>query len=125
MSTALQELAKYQQKVAALQKQLSKENQKLLALPAKFGFKSVNELIAALQAASGSTKSAPSVKAGKTPSGRKARVAITPEIKAKVRSLANDGKTGAEIAAAVGVSLPSVQNIKKELGLVKARKSKK
>lgn len=124
MSNALQELAKYQQKVAALQKQLSKENQKLLALPAKFGFKSVNELIAALQAASDS-KSGPSAKAGKMPAGRKARVAITPEIKAKVKSLANDGKTGAEIAAAVGISLPSVQNIKKELGLVKARKGKK
>lgn len=124
MSTALQELAKYQQKVAALQKQVVKENQKLLALPAKFGFKSVNELIAALQAASGS-KSAPSAKAGKTVSGRKARAVITADIKAKVKALAGEGKTGGEIAAAVGISLPSVQNIKKELGLVTARKGKK
>jgi hypothetical protein len=31
------------------------------------------------------------------------------------------GRTGAEIAKAVRISLPSVQNIKKALGLVKAR----
>ena len=32
------------------------------------------------------------------------------------------GKTGGEIAKAIGISLPSVQNIKKELGLVKKRR---
>ena len=32
------------------------------------------------------------------------------------------GKTGAAIAKSVGISLPSVQNIKKALGLVQARK---
>jgi DNA-binding CsgD family transcriptional regulator len=31
------------------------------------------------------------------------------------------GKTGAEIAKELKISLPSVQNIKKALGLVKAR----
>jgi hypothetical protein len=31
------------------------------------------------------------------------------------------GQSGAEIAKAFGISLPSVQNIKKEAGLVKAR----
>ncbi len=30
-------------------------------------------------------------------------------------------KTGAEIAKSLGISLPSVQNIKKALGLVKKR----
>ena len=47
---------------------------------------------------------------------------ITAETKAKVKALTEAGKTGAEIAAAVGISVPSVQNIKKELGLTKARK---
>jgi hypothetical protein len=37
--------------------------------------------------------------------------------------MVGEGKTGAQIAAAVGISLPSVQNIKKALGLV--RKGKK
>jgi hypothetical protein len=31
------------------------------------------------------------------------------------------GRTGAEIAKALSISLPSVQNIKKALGLVKER----
>ncbi len=50
------------------------------------------------------------------------RAKITPETKEKVRALVAEEKTGAEIAKALGISLPSVQNIKKELGLVKKRK---
>lgn len=50
------------------------------------------------------------------------RATITDEIKAQVVKMAKDGKTGAEIAKATGISLPSVQNIKKDAGLVKARK---
>lgn len=117
------ELAKHQRKIAALEKEMSSANRKLLALPAKFGFKSMNDFIAELHAASGkSGKSAPKAP---TATGRKKRAVITADTKAKVKSLANDGKTGAEIAKALNISLPSVQNIKKELGLVKARKAKK
>jgi transposase len=39
-----------------------------------------------------------------------------------VKKLVQDGKTGSEVAKLVGISLPSVQNIKKALGLVKERK---
>ena len=46
---------------------------------------------------------------------------ITPEIVEKVKALATAGKTGSAIAKATGISLPSVQNLKKKLGLVKAR----
>jgi len=42
-----------------------------------------------------------------------------------VKKLAKAGKTGSAIAEELGISLPSVQNIKKALGLVKARKPKK
>jgi hypothetical protein len=52
--------------------------------------------------------------------GKRAR--ITPELKAQVKTLVEAGKTGAVIAKELGISLPSVQNIKKEFGLVKARK---
>jgi DNA-binding CsgD family transcriptional regulator len=38
-----------------------------------------------------------------------------------VKKLVEGGKTGSQIAKALGISLPSVQNIKKSLGLVKAR----
>ncbi len=50
-------------------------------------------------------------------SGR--RGTITAEVKAKVKTLVLDGRSGAEVAAALGISLPSVQNIKKEFGLMK------
>ena len=111
----LQELVKYQQKIAALQKELGKQQRKLLALPGKLGYKSVGELIGALQAAGGGGKAA-------APAGaRRPRAKITPDTKAKVKSMVAAEKTGAEIAAALGISLPSVQNIKKELGLVKKR----
>jgi hypothetical protein len=52
--------------------------------------------------------------------GKRAR--ITPELKAQVKILVEAGKTGTVIAKELGISLPSVQNIKKEFGLVKARK---
>jgi DNA-binding CsgD family transcriptional regulator len=53
---------------------------------------------------------------------RRKRAVITAATKAQVKALTQAGKTGAEIAKAAGISLPSVQNIKKALGLVKARK---
>jgi DNA-binding CsgD family transcriptional regulator len=46
---------------------------------------------------------------------------ITDETRASVKKLAESGKTGAQIAKTLKISLPSVQNIKKALGLVKAR----
>lgn len=50
------------------------------------------------------------------------RVTITPEIKAEIIKLAKEGSmTGAEIAAKVGCSVPTVASIKKQAGLVKAR----
>lgn len=54
--------------------------------------------------------------------GKRPRAVITPEIKAKVKELVKAKKTAGEIAKLVKISLPSVQNIKKELGLVVARK---
>ena len=46
---------------------------------------------------------------------------ITDQTRSEVKKLVEGGKTGAEIAKALKISLPSVQNIKKALGLVKAR----
>ncbi len=116
----LQKLRQYQREMAKIEKELSKFNAKLNSLPGKYGFKSMNAFIDALRAASKGGSAAPAA-AGR-PSMRKPRVEITAEMKAKVKALANDGKTGAQIAKAVNISIPSVQNIKKELGLVKARK---
>ena len=47
---------------------------------------------------------------------------MTDATRAEVKKLVEAGKTGGEIAKTVGVSLPTVQNIKKALGLVQKRK---
>lgn len=96
----------------------------LAALPAKYGY-DLNSFIKALKQASGVRKSRKGAKAAKAPKaeGKRTRAKITPELKEQVKEAVVAGKTGAEIAAQFGISLPSVQNIKKEFGLVKAREA--
>ncbi len=119
---AYTKLAALKKQIATLESQLSRNNSKLLKLPGKFGFKSMDAFIGALQAAAGGRQTAlPAAKTNK-PTGRKPRAKITPETKAKVKAMVGQDKTGAEIAKALNISLPSVQNIKKELGLVQKRK---
>lgn len=49
------------------------------------------------------------------------RTKITPEVKQSVHDMVCAGRTLAEIAKDLGISLPMAQNIKKELGLVKPK----
>lgn len=116
----LKKLQEYQRQMSKLEKELAGFNRKLLGLPGKFGFKSMDAFIDALRSAAktGGAKAAKTT--GNT--GRKPRAKITPETKKELKALVQAGKTGGEIAKALNISLPSVQNIKKELGLVKARK---
>jgi len=120
---AYTKLAALKKQVATLESQLSRNSNKLLKLPGKFGFKSMDAFISALQAAAGGRGQTklPGGKAGAA-TGRKPRAKITDETKAKGKALVGQEKTGAEIAKALNISLPSVQNIKKELGLVQKRK---
>lgn len=104
-------------KVAKLEQAIKSElARELAALPRKYGFSSTQAFLTAVRrAAAGS--------AGKAaPAKRRKRAVITAATKAKVKELVAAGKTGSEVAKTVGISLPSVQNIKKELGLVKARR---
>jgi type II secretory pathway pseudopilin PulG len=41
----------------------------------------------------------------------------------KIKSMVNDGKTGKDIAKSLGISVPTVQNVKSDLGLVRSRSS--
>jgi hypothetical protein len=112
-------LAAARAKVQKLEAAMAAKRNRLLArVHEQHGFASLEDFINALkQAAKGG------VRKGKAAGGkRRKRAVITPEIKAKVKALAQAGKTGAEIVKETGISLPSVQNIKKELGLTKARK---
>ena len=121
----IKKIAEYKTRLADLERELFAQ---LAKLPAQYGFASAEEFIVAFRKA---VAGKPGRKTGKGPKaakvakpgkgGRKARVKITPEIVAQVKSLAEAGKTGNEIAKATGISLPSVQNLKKKLGLVGKR----
>ena len=129
----LKELEAARAKLASLEQSLAAQlNKELAALPAKYGFDSVDAFLAAVKAAGGGRvrrgrKAGSAGKAGSTgkPGGpgkkRRRRAVITDETRANVKKLVAAGKTGGEIAKELNISLPSVQNIKKALGLVKAR----
>ncbi len=120
----IKELETTRAKLAALEKSVAAElRSELVALPARYGFDNLAAFIAAVQTASGKRrgrKPGSGKSAAKKPAARKRRkrAVITDETRANVKKLAESGKTGGEIAKAVGISLPSVQNIKKALGLV-------
>ena len=118
ITTKLKELEAAKAKIAGLEKSIADElNKELAALPAKFGFDSVDSFVKAVKAAGG-TGSKSKAAGGKK---RRTRAVITDVTRAEVKKLVEAGKTGSQIAKAVGISLPSVQNIKKALGLVKKR----
>jgi hypothetical protein len=119
----IQELADTKAKVARLEKAIATQlNKELAALPGQFGFDDVNTFMKAVKAASGGKRRA-GKKAKRAAGGKKrrSRAVITDATRAQVKKLVEAGKTGGEIAKAAGISLPSVHNIKKVLGLVQKR----
>ena len=122
LNDKLKKLAAQKARLAKLEQALMAEAQRQLAgLPAEYGFANVNDFIKAVKkAASGGRRGSPA-KVGKAAKKRRSRAVITDATRAKVKAMVAAGKTGGEIASAVGISLPSVHNIKKALGLVKAR----
>lgn len=100
----------------------------LASLPAKYGYDSLASFIKALKQAAGGRKGKRGRKAGSAKPGKKAgarkRAKITPEIKEQVKALVASNTPGSKIAKQLGISMPSVQNIKKEFGLVKPRAEK-
>lgn len=127
----LKELEAARAKLASLERSVEAElHKELAALPGQFGFASVAGFVAAVTKAAGGRRgrkpgrakaAAKKVKGGRGGGKRRKRAVITDAMRAEVRKLAEAGKTGAEIAKVVGISLPSVQNVKKALGLVKKR----
>ncbi len=132
----IKELEAARAKLASLEQSIADElKNELAALPAKYGFSSAADFLSAVAAASGGAVKPRGRKAGKVAKVAKApkaksaaggkkrrtRAVITDETRAQVKKLVSDGKTGGEIAKALSISLPSVQNIKKALGLVKKR----
>jgi hypothetical protein len=118
----IQELAATRAKLAGLEKAIAVQlKRELSALPAKFGFDNVGDFVKAVEAAGGKLAGSKSAKASSGGKKRRKRSVITDATRAQVKKLVEAGKTGGEIAKAVDISLPSVHNIKKALGLVKKR----
>lgn len=121
----IKELEAARAKLANLEQSIASElNKELAALPAKYGFASIEEFVAAVKAAGGGRRGRRPGRAAKssaTGRKRRKRAVITDETRSSLKKMVEAGKTGGEIAKALGISLPSVQNIKKALGLVKKR----
>jgi len=122
VTAKIKELEATKARVASLEKSIAAQLQKeLSALPGQFGFGSVDAFVKAVKAAAGKRR-APAPKKAKAAKKRRKRAVITDATRAEVKKLVEAGKTGGEIAKAVKISLPSVQNIKKALGLVGKKK---
>lgn len=113
-----QALAAARAKVLKLESAIvAKRNRQLATLHVQHGFSSAAAFIKAIKAAVSGKGATPA-----SSDQRRKRSVITAETKAKVKALAQAGKTGNEIAKTVGISVPSVQNIKRELGLTRTSK---
>ncbi len=127
VSEKLKALEAARAKVATLEQSIAAErDQALAALPAQFGFPDADTFIAAVKAATGARRGRRKLGRRSTtktaPTKQRKRAKITDATRAEVKKLVEAGKSGTDVAKAVGISLPSVQNIKSALGLVKKRK---
>ena len=97
----------------------------LAGLPARYGFADVKTFLRAVRGATGGKAGRRAAqRADVTKAKRRKRAVVTDATRAEVKKLVEAGKTGGEIAKQVEISLPTVQNIKKALRLIKARKAK-
>jgi DNA invertase Pin-like site-specific DNA recombinase len=122
------QIAATKAKLDALEKKAAAEAaKKLTNLHKDLGFATRADLIAALSSleAAGGKSRGPAKKAGraapKKATKRAKRAKITEELKAKVIEAVKNGGKGSEIAKDFGISIPSLQNIKKAAGLTKPR----
>ncbi len=122
MNNKRQEIEKYKKKIVELERQMEEERrQKLVNLHEQLGYESRDELISALQGLGRGKAAATKAKGGKR-GKRGKRTVITPELRSQILDAIKSGKSGTAVAKEFGVSVPTVQNIKKQGGLVKKRK---
>jgi hypothetical protein len=128
VTTKIKQLDAVRAKLAHLEKTVETElRQELAVLHKQYGFADVKSFFKAVRAAVGGGIERARRKVGRPKKAAAAlktrkRAKITAAIRARVKKLVKAGKSGSKIAKAVGISLPSVQNIKKAAGLVKSRK---
>ena len=118
---------------ALVEKIASRRTQSLNGIHESHGFETVEEFISAVQAANSTERGGKRRKppgpatssdfpTSRSPGKRRRRSKITPEMKDQLKAMVKAGRTGKEIAKQLGISLPSVHNVKKDLGLTKTRK---
>jgi hypothetical protein len=118
----IKELSATKARVERLEKSIASSLKwELAQLPARYGFGDLGEFVEALRNLAGrKNRFLPTNGTKATP--RRKRATITDTVRAHVKKLVGAGNTGSHIAKTLKISLPSVQNIKKVLGLVKGRK---
>lgn len=119
----IKELEQLQNQAAALKSKIEEEREaKLASMHEDVGLESTEALIDALQ---GLAKAPPKKKKRiKAPAIKRKRPRLTPAQKEKIANAIKDGLKGTEASRKFGVSLATVQNIKKSFGLVKSRGKK-
>jgi hypothetical protein len=120
----IKELEATKAKIVVLEKSIAKRlHRELASLHKTYGYGSLNEFVKALKASTGAHGKTRRFKPSKSvaKAKRRKRAIINDDTRANVKKLVEAGKTGSQIAKALSISLPSVQNIKKALGLVKPR----
>ena len=123
LTSQIKELNAAKERIAKLEAEISRDlHRSLSTLHSEFGFNDLPSFITAVKAAAGTAYR--SGRKSATKAAKRTRAVITPATHAAVKKLTKAGETGAAIAEELGISLPSVQNIKKALGLVKSRKPK-
>ena len=113
----LYQIEKFRQRAAALEREWNSERKSLLRLPNRLGYKTLQELISVLsfiQAEAGGPTA--------TQRQRKNRAKITPEMREQVRVQTLAGRTAKEIATELNLSVPSINNIRSALKLVKRKR---
>ncbi len=105
-------IKEHKEQIARLEKELvADRRKKLVNLHKDLGYSSRKDLIDDLS----------SLRGGGAGVGRAKRVTITPELRSKIESELRAKKGATAVAREVGVSVPTVQNIKKDIGLVQSR----
>lgn len=101
---------------------IAERTQLLKKLHVDLGFASRPELVEALRQLDGGRRAmAPSAPTSSTPARSRKRTRITPEMRTDIIEAVKAGQAGAAVAEHFGISVQSIQNIKKAAGLVRER----
>jgi hypothetical protein len=127
LNKKLKEISLYKAKIAALEKSILAERQtKLKKLQSDLGYSSTADLIEALRSLNGAAPSASRGKASSSTAAasgagrkRRKRAKVTDEMRQGMVTALRGGGKAADVAKQFGVSIPTVQNVKRAAGLTR------